>query len=836
MGFVMDIIDTVTDYVNEYDINPITGWTSDFLGLGTQEEEKKKDEGGRRSSVLRDRLVSVRQPVAPRVLIYGKTRVGGVITFLHVTGSSNEILHCVVTLTGRKVNDITAFYLDGEEVPLSGNEATGRYAGYVKVYYNFGDVNQTAIAALVSAVPSKWTSNHRQRGCAHAYVQLTYDRDLFPSGIPNMTFDVEGAPDIYDPRTETTGYTTNAALCVADFISSDIFGFGAAYDDEIIEADLIEAANVCDEAVSLAAGGTEDRYACNGVLYSDQEPKSNLESLLTAMAGNVVTTGVYWYVRAGAYRMPSVTITDDDIVGAVNVRTRRPKTSLFNSGQGTFISADHDYQPTDFPPQSVSAWVTDDSGEEIWEDLEYPFTTSRTTAERLTRLAIEKNRRQITGSIVCRMRAYKIMARDTFYLTVSRFGWSSKVFVATSVTLIQKDGGETTVRIDFAETDSAVYTWSTSYEGDPTPASTTDLPSSLDIDAPTSLVIDESLYVTRDAMNVKALVKVSWTLATSAYVDYYAIQYKLATDSDWTSAGLIDASQDYAEIFDFGIGTFDFRVKAVSVLGVSSDWLTGQEVITGLYATPDDLTGLTISTISSLAFLQWDRSADLDVIVGGKIAFRHSPALSGATWEEATSIGQSIDGGSTVTFLPLKSGTYLLKAVDSGGRYSTNPATVTTDAPNLLTFANIDTIEEHPTFAGTHSNTIFDGTYLKLDGQGAFDDIPILDDVPDLDAYGGYYTIGTYTFAAGYDRGSVGQFRLVETIVATSAPDETDAGVWFRITDDDPTGTPTWSAWQRMNVSDVSGRAAQFQCRLTTDDTSNTIKITELSVSIDEVA
>ncbi|MEX2450088.1 MAG: hypothetical protein WD407_04465 [Rhodospirillales bacterium] len=200
---------------------------------------------------LRDRTLTVRQPVAAGRVIYGRTRIGGVYTFVHTTGSSNERLHLVITLSGHcKLNAIGNLYFDGEHVPIAGSgHATGRFAGNVKMYTRLGDPDQTAIQELINAVPAKWTADHRQRGCAHVYLQLIWDQDKFPNGIPNIRFDVEGKADVYDPRTDSFGYTTNAALCAADYLANSVWGVGAGYGTEIGDDDLIEAANICDEMV-----------------------------------------------------------------------------------------------------------------------------------------------------------------------------------------------------------------------------------------------------------------------------------------------------------------------------------------------------------------------------------------------------------------------------------------------------------------------------------------------------------------------------------------------------------------------------------------------------------
>jgi len=155
-------------------------------------------------------------------------------------------------------------------------------------------------------LPDKWTENHRLRGCAAIHLRLTYDQDAYPGGIPNITVDLEGKNDIWDPRIQASVYSENPALCLADYMANTTWGIGAriGQPDGIDEMALIEAANICDEPVALAGGGTEPRYACNGVITLSEVPKTIIEGLLTSFAGRCAFSGGSWRIHAGAGAHP----------------------------------------------------------------------------------------------------------------------------------------------------------------------------------------------------------------------------------------------------------------------------------------------------------------------------------------------------------------------------------------------------------------------------------------------------------------------------------------------------------------------------------------------------
>jgi len=219
-------------------------------------------------ATLANRTVTIREPVVPRDLVYGRTRKGGVIVFLHASGPADQYLDLVVVLAAHRVKSIGAIYFEGEMALNAAGVAQGRWAGKVLVEKKLGATNQTAFAGLKAALPDKWTENHRLQGCAAIRLRLTYDQDAFPGGIPNITVDLEGKDDIWDPRTQSAGYSENPALCLADYMANPTWGVGARIGaaDGIDEMSLVEAANICDEVVLLAGGGTEPRYTCNGVI------------------------------------------------------------------------------------------------------------------------------------------------------------------------------------------------------------------------------------------------------------------------------------------------------------------------------------------------------------------------------------------------------------------------------------------------------------------------------------------------------------------------------------------------------------------------------------------
>ena len=92
----------------------------------------------------------------------------------------------------------------------------------------------------------------------------------------------------------------------------------------------------------------------------------------------------------------------------------------------------------------------------------------------------------------------------------------------------------------------------------------------------------------------------------------------------------------------------------------------------GKTAPPVNIASLNITPIDQHnAELHWPQSTDLDVRVGGTVEIRHTPHTDvNAVWSKSQKIVPAVNGSSTRKIVPLKSGTYFIRAKDSVGNYS----------------------------------------------------------------------------------------------------------------------------------------------------------------------
>jgi predicted phage tail protein len=194
--------------------------------------------------------------------------------------------------------------------------------------------------------------------------------------------------------------------------------------------------------------------------------------------------------------------------------------------------------------------------------------------------------------------------------------------------------------------------------------------------APTNLSLSEALYEYQGQVRAKVLVE--WRPVVG--VNQYQVRWR-KDFGNWSTVAT--NGPDY-ELLDITPGTFEFEVYSLSAaLKLSTAKLTGTINALGKTAPPSDVAGLVFVVDKDLGvLLEWNAIPDIDL---DQYEIRR-----GTNWSSATLVTQvkattyklgSLDDGSY---------TYLVKAIDTSGVYSTNAATilVTVSGPNATTISS----------------------------------------------------------------------------------------------------------------------------------------------------
>ena len=509
-------------------------------------------------------------PVAPIPVIYGSRKVGGTRVFIEASGTDNEYLHIVLAVGEGEINAINTVYLN--DIATSDS----KFSGLVEVTKYTGSDAQTADSNLVSRV-ANWTSAHRLQGTAYLYVRLKYDQDAFPGGLPTITADVDGIK-VYDPRDTTTAFSNNPALCLRDYLTNARYGRSIP-SSMIDDTSFSAAANYCDETVTKG-GTTATRYTCDGVVDTSRTSLEIVRELLTACRGMLVFSGGKYKLVIDKPETASFTFDEDNIIGSWNI-SLGSKTNTYNRIRAEFFNPDRSWQG-DIAVVESSALRTLDNGLLLEREIQLPFTSNIYTAKQIATMALNQSRQQIMVSFVSTIEATRCEVGDVVYVTHTTPGWSAKKFRVMSMS-IKNDGNVALTLLEYAD---SVYDFGTIAVVDDAP--NTNLPDPSVVANPGLPAISESLYITKNGAGVKAKATLTWTAAADIFVRQYEVQYKLTSESLYTVGGLTSGTQ--FDILDIAPGTYNFRVKAINSIGVSSEWKTSTHEIFGLAAKPSALT------------------------------------------------------------------------------------------------------------------------------------------------------------------------------------------------------------------------------------------------------
>jgi len=766
------------------------------------------------------------------------TPIAGTLRIFYACGDAENPVTCeqlTYTLTGNVISGMTSLdYTINYEYDTS--------VAYVRVLKHLGAIDQVADATLISELPTKWDATKKLSGMCYTIVTLNLNYPDFQQGCPEIEVLLRGKK-LHDVRdvsypNDTAVWSENPALVIADYLTSEMC---AVPWTDLPLADFIAAANVCDENITTPVN-IGARYTCNGTITSDDTQPDMLEKLAQAMAGTITATT--WGVTAGKYIAPVMSLSQSDIVGNLTYNSGLSEADLFNGVKGRYINSLNLYVPTDFAPYQNTSYQTAD-GAELWNDIDFMFTTTKQRIHNLCRIYTEDQRNGFSITADFSYKAWALKIGDRVSFTSSFLGQTSKIY-----RVMQKSyGGESAIKLTLKEDAESIWDFLDEVQEDATP--NTDLPNPFIVGIPGNIQVAEELYETTGSSGVKVKAVVTWDAPADINVLDYEITYKSYFDADYTKT--IFSLSESVEILDVADGQYDLKIRARNHLYIKSEYTPVKTfTIYGLVSAPGNVTGLTIKPFNGSAICSWDKTVDLDVKIGGDVEIRFCPLTTGASWEQSFIIpdGQ-FNGDATSAIVSLATGTYYAKFKDSTGHYSATEASFVLTEALMTGWTTVTTTTQDPTFTGSKTSVFVDNNALKLGGTTLWDDMPLMDSWGEIDYMGGVASTGTYLFDATVDLTTVAsrRFHIIMQALSVSVSDTidarlsnidtwesfdgdsingTDATVYASVSDDDI----TYSAWVPFMVADFSCRYAKFKAILSSNDPNQNIELHQLRVAI----
>ncbi|USA31449.1 phage tail tip protein J-related protein [Proteus mirabilis] len=381
-----------------------------------------------------ERKQMLRSSSAPETVIVGKTVISGLLFFAEEEAGEqdeNEKITLALALAGHPIEKIGKIWLGDDLI-----ETFGEYTVHEVKHLWLKSLKITAPVVEVELHNSRedvdpfmlkncpsWKEDMIGRGLAWLRVTLTFDQEKFPYGLPNVKCEVWGK-HLFDPRTGQTEWSNNGALVILDYYRHYL----KVPDTDIDFDSFKQAADLCDEKVSLPEGGFESRYTLNGAYDLNESPSSVLEAMHKCINAEPTFTAGKHGIQIGAYYGPAIkTITESQLIGTV---TCTPETGLkdaTNAVYGTFIDAEQLYTKTDFTPVIVDEWVKED-GLEIRENIDYRFVTSPYQAQRLARQYLRKKKAGRRVQLTMNLDGYAYRPGEVVLLALPSLGISGLEF------------------------------------------------------------------------------------------------------------------------------------------------------------------------------------------------------------------------------------------------------------------------------------------------------------------------------------------------------------------------------------------------------------------------
>ena len=475
-----------------------------------------RKQGSAISGGLSSRTQSFREAASPHRHVIGRVRVGGPMIFVHARdadGIKAKYRYQVFVLAAHQIAGLDELYFNDT---LSSDE---KFKGLWRYELRRGLPDQVAPQWFIDETDGKWTAAHRGQGRALLYVRTIKDETAFPGGLPNVSAVIRGK-ELFDPRSGATTYSANAALAVLDYLRGQ-HGLRETMDG-IDDDTASAAANLCDERVPLAAGGTEARYEAHGVYTLDEQPGDILAKLLTACAGTATYAGGQWFVEPAAWRPSNRVITQDQLRGPITVAHNRPFRDLFTGVRATYVRPAADWQETDAPVLLDSAATQTDGGEPVYQSLELPFTISGTMAQRLMQIALRRNRAQRSVKLETMLHHVALRPGAGFTLDVPR--QARQAFRATGWSLAADGGG---VSLTGEADGPEIYAWDPATDERPLKAV------GFAVEPSGAAALTPVLTLTPPSAPEPASIAASWT-AVSGALDY-ELSWRITPTGEFTA-------------------------------------------------------------------------------------------------------------------------------------------------------------------------------------------------------------------------------------------------------------------------------------------------------------
>jgi len=534
-----------------------------------------------------------RQAIPDRVSGYGRARLGGAYMLYETDGTNEGLALNVFAMHDGLIAGWGAIYLNDQTVTVGGDTYVesgpdlryGKLGDLVRIETRLGEPTETNYGAVTAARPDVWPSNARGDGIASlmmiakAKEKEQFQRD-YPNGLP-LPSAVGDLQYYWDARLGARGTITtdadksasatwvgggrNPIWQLLDYMTNEETGMGLPLSRFLPNIAAWEAAaDVCDEPVPLAAGGTVPRYESGGSYLHSTAPADVIATMLATCDGWMAqdATGCFT-VEAGEYIEPTVVIGEAHIV-SLSRQFYREDERATNEIIVSYTDPTFDFTEVETTPYRREADIAA-RGDVRSQPLSLPWVQNNSQARRLAKIAAYKATAPVSGTITTTLDGLRAWGQRRIRIQAPSDGATMADIVVDCLPLTLNP--DMTVSIPFVSCDPEAYDWTTAEETEGAGEDTRppDTP-------PETPVIDDIQAF--DVTDATARLRIYIEDATPGLT--YVTRWRVTGEPSWTN----DAEQttqdgtphDFIETGLVFAELLDVQVALITAGGFQSEW------------------------------------------------------------------------------------------------------------------------------------------------------------------------------------------------------------------------------------------------------------------------
>ena len=486
-------------------------------------------------------------------------------------------------------------------------------------------------------------------------------------------------------------------------------------------------------ATSHASGSkvhlVQKRYQCNGTFTTDIAPKDAVSGMLASMGGMLWYSQGKWKMKAASFTNPVLNLDENDLRSPLAIQTRNSRRDGFNKINGTFRGEESNWQTTNYPAVTSTTFLGIDNNQESSVELNFPFISNSPQSQRVSKIALYRNREQVSVSGVFGLRALQLTVGDIVRLKNERLGFKDpdnnslgKLFEIADWSFGLNSEMSLQSNMILQEISSGVFDWDadeTLFESNNT---TLLSPFFVPVLTVTSN-LTETRIVNEHVVNVLPVIITTNTNQTSL-VDKVEVEYKKSSDSIYKSLGTGQLGTFEAlDLEAASTGTnYDVRARAINSLGVKGSYTTITVIVKPPVTDPSDVTGFNFSISGGSLFFTWNPVPDKDLAY---YQIKFNSLTSGATWANTTTtVIQQVPRPASSAIVPALFGTYLIRASNKTGQTSDGDNSVSNGNSVVITESLLPDLTpvlttSNSNFYGVLSNTQVVSNNLRMSSFGS---------------------------------------------------------------------------------------------------------------------